>query len=509
MSTHPSILIIGGGVSGLSAGVYAQLNGFRTTLLEKHTIVGGECTGWDRQGFHIDNCVHWMTGTSPKKRLHKVWETVGALGPDIPIIQNDAFLRVDGKNGAQHFVWKDLNRMKADMLKLAPEDAKTIEKLIDAVDRYQDIEVFTKPIEQNNLKDIIGIIKMLRRALSANLKYSQMSIPELRDMFKNPLLRRSMDVYLPKQYYAEALLYMYATFVSGNGALPAGGSKAMAMRMQKRFEDLGGTVRTGCGVEKVLVENGQAVGVLLSNGETFKADYVVAACDIHITLEKLLNNQYPDKYFHKRISNKKRYPTFSNVGVYLGCDVRPEGMPDTVAFEFEPFRLGKEEARVMLAKHYMYEPTFAPEGQMVMQALLHQYESDFDYWEDLYLNNRAAYKAEKERVGQEVLKRIEEHFPELAGHLKVVEIITPYSLHRYTGAYKGAYMSFISTKGQRPSQFHHGRIKGLSHFYLAGQWLQSPGGLPNAVVTGKFAIQRLCKDINRPFVEEYKPTEQK
>ena len=39
-----------------------------------------------------------------------------------------------------------------------------------------------------------------------------------------------------------------------------------------------------------------------------------------------------------------------------------------------------------------------------------------------------------------------------------------------------------------------GRRRGLRNVYLAGQWLQAPGGLPNAAVTGKFAIQRLLHD---------------
>ena len=52
------IIIIGAGLSGLTAGIYAQMAGFDAEIYEKHTIVGGECTGWDRKGYHIDNCIH-------------------------------------------------------------------------------------------------------------------------------------------------------------------------------------------------------------------------------------------------------------------------------------------------------------------------------------------------------------------------------------------------------------------------------------------------------------------
>jgi hypothetical protein len=40
---------------------------------------------------------------------------------------------------------------------------------------------------------------------------------------------------------------------------------------------------------------------------------------------------------------------------------------------------------------------------------------------------------------------------------------------------------------------HTGAIRGLKNFFLSGQWLQPPGGLPAAACYGKYAIQRICK----------------
>ena len=49
------IVVIGGGVSGMSAGIYARINGFDTVICEKHSTVGGNLCGWTRDGYHIDN----------------------------------------------------------------------------------------------------------------------------------------------------------------------------------------------------------------------------------------------------------------------------------------------------------------------------------------------------------------------------------------------------------------------------------------------------------------------
>lgn len=47
---------------------------------------------------------------------------------------------------------------------------------------------------------------------------------------------------------------------------------------------------------------------------------------------------------------------------------------------------------------------------------------------------------------------------------------------------------------------HTGRIKGLNNIVLSGQWLQPPGGLPTALITGKDTIMRICKKEKQPFI---------
>ncbi|MGZ4892405.1 MAG: NAD(P)-binding protein, partial [Halobacteriota archaeon] len=74
-----SLIIIGGGIAGLSAGCYAQMNGFDSTIYEKHVLTGGLCTAWHRKGFTFDLCIHWLVGSSPKSSLYSVWEELGAV----------------------------------------------------------------------------------------------------------------------------------------------------------------------------------------------------------------------------------------------------------------------------------------------------------------------------------------------------------------------------------------------------------------------------------------------
>jgi len=48
-----SIIIIGGGIAGLSAGIYARMNGFNSAIYEMNSMAGGLCTAWSRKDFTI------------------------------------------------------------------------------------------------------------------------------------------------------------------------------------------------------------------------------------------------------------------------------------------------------------------------------------------------------------------------------------------------------------------------------------------------------------------------
>jgi phytoene dehydrogenase-like protein len=164
--------------------------------------------------------------------------------------------------------------------------------------------------------------------------------------------------------------------------------------------------------------------------------------------------------------------------------------------------MGKEQDSILL-KSFGTEPSYSPEGKNILQTLLVQHEDDFERWATFYEVNREAYRQEKEKVAKAIVAAIEEKFPQLKGKMTVVETVSPYSYYRFCGAYKGAYMSFILTPFAK-KKTHKGRLRKIKNVYLAGQWLQPPGGLPNAGATGRFVIQRICKQENIAFDNNFK-----
>ena len=73
-----SMIIVGAGIAGLSTGCYARMNGYKTTILEMHSIPGGLCTAWKRRGHAFDISMHWRLG-SKSGPFHQVWQELGLV----------------------------------------------------------------------------------------------------------------------------------------------------------------------------------------------------------------------------------------------------------------------------------------------------------------------------------------------------------------------------------------------------------------------------------------------
>lgn len=492
------IAIIGGGIAGLSAGIYALKSGFACDIYEQHVFAGGQCTSWKRKGFHIDNCVHWLTGTNPETQMYQVWKELHVLGDEVEILQNPSFLHIESEHGSLD-LWQDTQRMRRELLALSPQDTVAINDFVDQIETYKGMDMpALKPLEQLSLKEWWQLLKKLRPIGKIHGKLSRISLQAYAQRFKHPLLQQMILAYMPHTYNISSWLFVLGTFCSGNGALPKGGSEGMISRMIQQFEALGGTIHTRKKATSFTYGKKCINSIVFSDGTTASADFYIAACDASVTFHQLLHKDINEKFFATRFIDKKLHPVYSSFNTYIAVDADTSFIADTTWITCSPYQAaGKSHASILL-KNFVNEPEYAPEGKNIFQTLLVQYEDDFDFWSDLYQHHPEKYKQEKAHIAAQIIERLEQHYPSLKGKLSVVETVSPYSFHRFCGAYKGSYMSFILTPYAKKKS-HKGYIKGIKNLYITGQWLQPPGGLPNAAVTGKFTIQRLCRAIKVPF----------
>lgn len=484
-------VIIGGGISGLTAGIYLQKAGFETEIYEKNAVAGGQCTGWKREGYFIDNCVHWLTGTREGSGLNQLWKEVGVLGENVELYEKEKFFSAE-LNGETITFWRDKEKTRKELLDLSPEDSEEINQLIDAVKLAESMTVpVDKPFDMMNPVEFMKMgISMADMGKVMKL-YSRMDIRELAGRFRHPLIRAAITDYMPPGYQAYAFLVSYATVTGGNGDIPRGGSLQMAMRMAQRYQELGGVLHTGVEVKKILVNRKYAEGILLPGGKKVPADYVVCACDTNHTFAKLLDASYMPKRLKQIYEERELYPVVSGFHVAFGIEGSFDEVKETSMYSCRPVTIGVSRAERMSINNYFYEPEFAPQGNSIVQSMFVQTEKDYEYWAKLY-KDKDAYNKKKSELAEEIKQRLLERFPQLKGRVQILDVWTPATYHRYCNAWNGAYMSFIITRNAK-NRTVPGKIKGLSNVVIASQWLMGPGGLPTAASMGKFAAQRIMK----------------
>ena len=89
------VIIIGAGIAGITAGIYARQSGFDVTIYESHTIPGGASTSWRRGGYYFEGGLHWLTGSSPESQLYRLWREVGALDDSVDVYNRDPFFNYE------------------------------------------------------------------------------------------------------------------------------------------------------------------------------------------------------------------------------------------------------------------------------------------------------------------------------------------------------------------------------------------------------------------------------
>ena len=493
---NKEVLIIGGGIAGLSAGIYARINGFNCTIIEKNKTAGGECTGWDRRGYHIDGCIHWLVGTKEGTGINQLWKQVGAL-EGVEIYHPETFLSFEYQ-GTELPFYRDLDRLEHAWTALSPEDTPAIREFTGTVRTLQSFDIpAEKPMDLMGPIEKIKLLLSMKDAGMVMKRYGKIGLTEFARNFTHPVIRSALASFLPEGYSASSLFFALAAFSKGQASIPMGGSRAFAQRMVDRYLNLGGVLHTGCEVTELERSGRQITGVVTDRGDRMTADYVIAACDAHLLFDRLLKGSVSDKAFQKRFADPEGYPLASQITIALGYSGSAEQMHRTTSIETEDMQVGTRSIDRLTVTHYQYEQDFAPPGCVVFTIAINQFHDDYEYWQQLG-GNRNAYREEKQRIGQEVLSAMVRRYPEMEGKLELLDVVTPLTFEHWCNAYRGAFMAFLPTVGAKPME-HTGRIKGLDNLLLSGQWLQPPGGLPVALLTGRDSIMRICRKEKQRF----------
>jgi|WetSurMetagenome_2_1015567.scaffolds.fasta_scaffold00719_18 phytoene dehydrogenase-like protein len=490
---NKKIVIIGGGVAGLSAGIYAKLNGFDTEIIEMHSITGGQCTAWERRGYRFDYCLHWLVGTR-KGPFNDIWKETNVLNDKVEIIDHEIHTRVFADDGKEFIIYTDLNKWEEYLCKMAPEDTDSIRKMCKDMKKSSFLQPYSDPPGLRKMSHTISSMFSMMPIMTLFMKYGRKTYDEyIKSLnFKN----QSLSIFLgnlfgTRDFSALAFIMMFAWFNQKNAGYLVGGSLPMAQRMNDRFIELGGKLTTRKRVSKIIVENETARGVILSDESRIMADYVISAADGHSTIYDMLEGKFVNRKIQNAYDKWELFTPLVQVSFGINSLVKSESPVDS--WTVKDKLIGRTKATQGYSiMNYCFDRTMAPAGKTV---LVMRFESPWDLWKDI---SSEEYKAEKAAIEKDARDILEHHYPGISSNIEVVDVATPITDVNYTGVWKGSYEGFMPSSKNLMNNLDLTLPK-LKKFYMAGQWLFPGGGLPPAGQSGKWAIQYICKEEKKIF----------
>lgn len=488
------IIIIGGGVSGLSAGIYGQMNGFDTGIFEMHTSAGGQCTAWERGGYHFDYCLEWLVG-SRYGVYNKLWKETHVITGNVKIIDSDIYSIIDDETHGKFIIYSDVDRWQEYLISIAPEDESGIKKMCSLVKKAGRIEQFEDPPSCRSFWDYIKLGFKKPGSMYILFRYVKMPLNEfLRSLnLKNPKLLFFLSNFFGNyNFSAIALIMMLGWFNEKNAGYLIGGSLPISERMAKRYKDSGGTISLGARADKIIIENSKACGVKLADGSEHRADIVISAADGHTTLYQMLQGKYLSPVFDNAYKNWKLFTPFVQVSFGINTNIKSE--TKMTVFWQKPFKIGNFNVTegYTLLNQSMNDSTLAPEGKT---SLILRFSSPWEDWEKVPVKE---YQHEKELILKDCIGILERHYPDVRNKIEVTDICTPITGNAITGVWKGSFEGFVPDVNVITTSLPD-RLPGLENFYMIGQWVSQGGGLPPSVQSGKWIIQTLCKERGLEF----------
>lgn len=491
-----SIIIIGAGMGGLAAGIYGQINGYQTQIFELHTKPGGQCTAWQRKGHTFDACIHHFFGCEPGSSVYRLWHELGAMPRElVPLEECTAVASMDGKMFLDYY---DLAKLRNALLKLSPSDAKAIERYIGAIKAFADNKVGDMMMSASFWTMITHLPSMLSLQ-----KWTKMNMGTFAERFSDPFLKKAFALLIYSEPTSPFIFHLgrHAGGLTGNVQWPMGGATEFAKSIETRYLALGGKVHYKSRVGKILVENDKAVGIRLVDGSEHRADIIISNADGRKTIFDMLDGRYINDIVRGYCAPISDETPFA-VDVFLGVNRDLSNEPSSLILLLEkPVTIANHTYESIEAQLYGFDKSMAPPGKGTIKVEL---PASYNYWKQLYNDDREKYRQEKQRVAEQIIDILESHFHGIKKQVEVIDVPTLMTWERYMGGRQG-WFNFPNRKfdfsiREDPSdRKYKTTLPGLSNFYFVGVWATMMGSLFHNASSGKTIIKRICKKDGKEF----------
>ena len=398
------VIVIGGGLGGLTCANMLARVGRSVLLLEQHYNLGGLATWFKRKGHIFDIALHGFPA-GMIKTCRKYWT------PEIAnmIVQLKG-IRFDNPQFSFTTTYdrEDFTRILQQRFKIPPENiegffntARNMSLIQSGI--YDDQSMTTREFFEKFFPGHDDVHRMLMESIT----YANGSTLD------DPAITYGI---------------VFSNFMSKGVYTVQGGTDQFIGKMQEELLKNSVDIRTKCLVEKIIIMDKKVAGVI-ANGRTIKSKAVVSNGNLLSTIHKLVGDENFSRSFLEE-ANKVRLNN-STCQVYIGIkkgekiDYIGDLLFTSEAKKFDPQELRSK--NTTSRSFSIYYPRTRPGSDMY--SIVASSNARYDDWANL---SEEEYRASKEELIQRTLDALEKYIPKIRDKVDHLEAATPKTFQRYT-----------------------------------------------------------------------------
>ncbi|KAK7355048.1 hypothetical protein VNO80_14293 [Phaseolus coccineus] len=491
-------IVIGSGIGGLVAGTQLAVKGARVLVLEKYVIPGGSSGFYQRDGYTFDVGSSVMFGFSDKGNLNLITQALEAVGCQMQVVPDPTTVHFHLPNNLSVRVHKEYDKFIDELTSYFPHEKEGIRKF------YSECWKIFNALNSLELKSLEEPLYLFGQFFQKPLECLTLAyyLPQnagaiARKYIKDPNLLSFIDA---ECFIVSTVNGIQTPMINASMVLcdrhfgginyPLGGVGGIAKSLAKGLADQGSEIIYKANVTGIIIEQGKAVGVRLTDGREFFAKTIISNATRWDTFGKLLKGVPLPKEEENFQKVYVKAPSFLSIHMGVKAEILP---PDTDCHHFvlesNWSKLEEPYGSIFLSIPTVLDSSLAPEGHHILHIFT---TSSMEDWEGL---SRVEYEAKKQLIADEITSRLEDKlFPGLRSSIDFMEVGTPKTHRRYLARDKGTYgpMPRGTPKGLLGMPFNTTGIDGL---YCVGDSCFPGQGVIAVAFSGVMCAHRVAADI--------------
>lgn len=480
-----TVVVVGGGLGGLSVAISLAQNGYSVSLYEKNKHLGGKLNRLEQEGFGFDLGPSILTMPHIFERIFK--RSNREMSDYISAYRLEHEWRSFFTDGTTIDLYGDLEKMAQENMNLSAKDMREYQEFLHYAKKIYDVTeegYLGKGLDST--MDVFrqhGFIESLR-----GFDYFSTMYDAIKKRVSNPNLRTMLSYFIKyvgsSPYDAPAVLNMmiYMQHAQGVWYVP-GGMHGIASGMVKLGKELGVSFHTGEEVKRLHRDGDKRIAAAeLADGKKVTADYFISNMEVIPAYEKLLEEE--PKYIEKL--EKKFEPSSSGLVLHLGVNkLYPQlahhnfffsdNLKEQMDQVFHRYEL-PQDPTIYLVNTNKTDPKQAPKGHENIKILPHiPYLQDQPFTEEDYMALRERVLIKLENMGLEGLRQ----------HIVTEDMWTPHDIERTYYSHRGSIYGTVSSKKKNHGFKNAKHSELYDNLYFVGGTVNPGGGMPMVTLSGQ------------------------